>query len=229
MRLLLAEDEVELANALSAVLKHKNYSVDAVYNGIDAYNYAIAQDYDGIILDIMMPGMDGIQVLTKLREKGIDSPVLLLTAKSDIDDRITGLDSGADDYLTKPFAMGELLARIRVALKKSSDMAVIHPKSEVLSCGRVSLDKARHEVRVDTELVELTHREFSLLEYLLENKNIVMSRDTLLEKVCGYDYSGETNVIDVYVRYIRTKIDDAFGIKLISTVRGVGYVIKDEQ
>ena len=106
MRLLLAEDEVELANALSAVLKHKNYSVDAVYNGIDAYNYAIAQDYDGIILDIMMPGMDGIQVLTKLREKGIDSPVLLLTAKSDIDDRITGLDSGADDYLTKPIAKG---------------------------------------------------------------------------------------------------------------------------
>ena len=181
-----------------------------------------------MLLDVMLPELNGMELLRRLRRSS-NMPVIMVTARDAVMDKVSGLDLGADDYITKPFAIEELLARIRVALKKSSDMAVIHPKSDVLSCGRVSLDKARHEVRVDTVLVELTHREFSLLEYLLENKNIVMSRDTLLEKVCGYDYSGETNVIDVYVRYIRTKIDDAFGIKLISTVRGVGYVIKDEQ
>ena len=179
-----------------------------------------------MLLDIMLPELNGMELLRRLR-KSSSMPVIMVTARDAVMDKVSGLDLGADDYITKPFAIEELLARIRVALKRSADMAGIHTKSDVLSCGRVSLDKARHEVKVDTQLVELTHREFSLLEYLLENKNIVMSRDTLLEKVCGYDYSGETNVIDVYVRYIRTKIDDTFGIKLISTVRGVGYVIKD--
>ena len=227
-RILIVEDEKKIARFLELELTHEGYEVQTAGDGRSGLEQAQSWQPDLLILDLMLPELSGIEVCRRLRHDS-DVPIIMLTAKDDVSDKVMGLDMGADDYMTKPFAIEELLARIRVALKKSSDMAVIHPKSDVLSCGRVSLDKARHEVRVDTVLVELTHREFSLLEYLLENKNIVMSRDTLLEKVCGYDYSGETNVIDVYVRYIRTKIDDAFGIKLISTVRGVGYVIKDEQ
>ena len=227
-RILIVEDEKKIARFLELELTHEGYEVQTAGDGRSGLEQAQSWQPDLMILDLMLPELSGIEVCRRLRHDS-DVPIIMLTAKDDVSDKVMGLDMGADDYMTKPFAIEELLARIRVALKKSSDMAVIHPKSDVLSCGRVSLDKARHEVRVDTVLVELTHREFSLLEYLLENKNIVMSRDTLLEKVCGYDYSGETNVIDVYVRYIRTKIDDAFGIKLISTVRGVGYVIKDEQ
>ena len=184
--------------------------------------------YDLMLLDVMLPELNGMELLRRLRRTS-SMPVIMVTARDAVMDKVSGLDMGADDYITKPFAIEELLARIRVALKKSTEISASHISLDVLSCGSVSLDKARHEVKVGGKLVELTHREFSLLEYMLENKNIVLSRDTLLEKVCGYDYAGETNVIDVYVRYIRTKIDDAFGIKLISTVRGVGYVIKEEQ
>ena len=198
MRLLLAEDEVELANALSAVLKHKNYSVDAVYNGIDAYNYAIAQDYDGIILDIMMPGMDGIQVLTKLREKGIGSPVLLLTAKSDIDDRITGLDSGADDYLTKPFAMGELLARIRAMTRRRTEFA-----PSTLTFGNVSLN-------------------------LMLNHGTLISTERFMEKIWGYDSDAEINVVWVYISYLRKKLGLIGADVEIKATRGVGYTLEEK-
>ena len=227
-KILIVEDEEEIAMLEQDYLEINGFQTRIESDGEQAVELALTGEFDLILLDLMLPGKNGYDICREIRDK-VDVPILMVTARTESIDKVLGLGLGADDYITKPFAIEELLARIRVALKKSSDMAVIHPKSDVLSCGRVSLDKARHEVRVDTVLVELTHREFSLLEYLLENKNIVMSRDTLLEKVCGYDYSGETNVIDVYVRYIRTKIDDAFGIKLISTVRGVGYVIKDEQ
>ena len=225
-KILIVEDEESIAELEKDYLELSGFEVEIENDGEAGLKRAISEEFDLFILDLMLPGVDGFEICRRVREIK-NTPIIMVSAKKEDIDKIRGLGLGADDYITKPFAIEELLARIRVALKKSADMAGIHPKSDVLSCGRVSLDKARHEVKVDTQLVELTHREFSLLEYLLENKNIVMSRDTLLEKVCGYDYSGETNVIDVYVRYIRTKIDDAFGIKLISTVRGVGYVIKD--
>lgn len=209
MRLLLAEDEVELANALSAVLKHKNYSVDAVYNGIDAYNYAIAQDYDGIILDIMMPGMDGIQVLTKLREKGIDSPVLLLTAKSDIDDRITGLDSGADDYLTKPFAMGELLARIRAMTRRRTEFA-----PSTLTFGNGSQ--------------KLGNKEFQMIEALMLNHGTLISTERFMEKIWGYDSDAEINVVWVYISYLRKKLGLIGADIEIKATRGVGYTLEEK-
>lgn len=223
MRLLLAEDEVELANALSAVLKHKNYSVDAVYNGIDAYNYAIAQDYDGIILDIMMPGMDGIQVLTKLREKGIDSPVLLLTAKSDIEDRITGLDSGADDYLTKPFAMGELLARIRAMTRRRTEFA-----PSTLTFGNVSLNRQSFELEGPKGTQKLGNKEFQMIETLMLNHGTLISTERFMEKIWGYDSDAEINVVWVYISYLRKKLGLIGADIEIKATRGVGYTLEEK-
>ncbi|RGG68923.1 DNA-binding response regulator [Ruminococcus sp. AF17-6LB] len=223
MRLLLAEDELELANALSAVLKHKNYSVDAVYNGIDAYNYAIAQDYDGIILDIMMPGMNGIQVLTKLRKKGIDSPVLLLTAKSDIDDRITGLDSGADDYLTKPFAMGELLARIRAMTRRRTEFA-----PSTLTFGNVSLNRQSFELSGPNGSQKLGNKEFQMIEALMLNHGTLISTERFMEKIWGYDSDAEINVVWVYISYLRKKLGLIGADVEIKATRGVGYTLEEK-
>lgn len=225
--ILIVEDEEKIARFVELELKHEGYQVGKATDGRTGLDMAESGNYVLMLLDVMLPELNGMELLRRLR-KTSQMPVIMVTARDAVVDKVSGLDLGADDYITKPFAIEELLARIRVALKKSRG-AALQEQGNVLSCGVVELDKARHEVKVSGKLVELTHREFSLLEYLLENKNIVMSRDTLLEKVCGYDYAGETNVIDVYVRYIRTKIDDVYGIKLISTVRGVGYVIKDEQ
>lgn len=226
--ILIVEDEEKIARFVELELKHEGYEVGKAADGRTGLSMAESGKYDLMLLDVMLPELNGMELLRRLRRTS-SMPVIMVTARDAVMDKVSGLDMGADDYITKPFAIEELLARIRVALKKSTEISAAHISFDILSCGSVSLDKARHEVKVDGQLVELTHREFSLLEYMLENKNIVLSRDTLLEKVCGYDYAGETNVIDVYVRYIRTKIDDAFGIKLISTVRGVGYVIKEEQ
>ena len=226
--ILIVEDEEKIARFVELELKHEGYEVGKAADGRTGLSMAESGKYDLMLLDVMLPELNGMELLRRLRRTS-SMPVIMVTARDAVMDKVSGLDMGADDYITKPFAIEELLARIRVALKKSTEISAAHISSDVLSCGSVSLDKARHEVKVDGQLVELTHREFSLLEYMLENKNIVLSRDTLLEKVCGYDYAGETNVVDVYVRYIRAKIDDAFGIKLISTVRGVGYVIKEEQ
>lgn len=222
MRLLLAEDEVELANALSAVLKHKNYSVDAVYNGTDAYNYAISQDYDGIILDIMMPGMNGIEVLTKLREKGIDSPVLLLTAKSDIEDRITGLDSGADDYLTKPFAMGELLARIRAMTRRRTEFA-----PSTLTFGNVSLNRQSFELEGPKGTQKLGNKEFQMIETLMLNHGTLISTERFMEKIWGYDSDAEINVVWVYISYLRKKLGLIGADIEIKATRGVGYTLEE--
>ena len=173
----------------------------------------------------MLPELNGLEVLRRLRRVS-DIPIIMLTARDAVIDKVSGLDAGADDYITKPFAIEELLARIRTALKKR---IVTEKKNEdVISCGSLSLDKMKHKVMYDNTEIELTNREFNLLQILMENKNIVLTRDVLIEKVCGYDYIGETNVIDVYVRFLRNKIDDAFKTKIITTVRGVGYVIKDE-
>lgn len=222
MRLLLAEDEVELANALSAVLKHNNYSVDAVYNGTDAYNYAISQDYDGIVLDIMMPGMNGIEVLKKLRENGVQCPVLLLTAKSDIEDRITGLDSGADDYLTKPFAMGELLARIRAMTRRKTEFA-----PTTLAFGNVSLNRQSFELAGPKGAQKLGNKEFQMIETLMLNHGRLISTERFMEKIWGYDSDAEINVVWVYISYLRKKLSNIGANIEIKATRGVGYTLEE--
>ncbi|MBP7401595.1 MAG: response regulator transcription factor, partial [Clostridia bacterium] len=181
--------------------------------------------YDLVLLDIMLPGLNGMEVLRRLRAV-TDVPVIMLTARDAVMDKVSGLDNGADDYITKPFAIEELLARIRSALRKSrASKEAGDTPSAIEACG-IRLDVVRHAVFFEDRPVELTKREFDLLQCLLENKDIVLSRDTLLEKVWGYDYAGETNVVDVYIRYLRGKLDEPAGRKLIHTVRGVGYVVK---
>lgn len=222
--ILVVEDEEKIARFLELELKHEGYSVDKAGNGRDGLEKAESGTYDLMILDVMLPELNGFEVLRRLR-KTSQLPVIMLTARDAVMDKVSGLDGGADDYMTKPFAIEELLARIRLALKKKTENHSTQPGG--LCCGLLTLDPNRYEVHYGEELVELTHREFELLRVLLENKNIVVSRDTLLEKVCGYDYMGETNLIDVYIRYLRSKLDDRFGVKLIQTIRGVGYCIKD--
>lgn len=238
-KILIVEDEEKIARFVELELRHEGYEVGKASNGRDGLEMALTGEYGLVLLDVMLPELNGLEVLRRFR-KSSDLPVIMLTARDAVMDKVSGLDAGADDYITKPFAIEELLARIRTALKKYTNgktavnaTGIISPAaaeadSHILQCGRVSLNSGRHQVKVDDAQVELTNREFTLLQVLLENKDIVLSRDTLLEKVCGYDYMGETNVIDVYVRYLRTKIDDEFGIKLIHTVRGVGYVIKSD-
>lgn len=221
MRLLLAEDEKELSNALVAILKHNNYSVDAVYNGLDAYDYIIATDYDGIILDIMMPGLDGITVLKRIREKGNQTPVLMLTAKSQIEDRITGLDSGADDYLTKPFNMGELLARIRAMTRRKTEFA-----PNVLKVGNVTLDRERFVISTEEGgETKLGNKEFQVLEMLMLNRNVLISTERLMEKIWGFDAEAEISVVWVYISYIRKKLASVKADIEIKASRGVGYTL----
>ena len=224
IKILIVEDEEKIARFIELELVHEGYKVVKVNNGREGLEIAEKGEVDLVLLDVMLPELNGLEVLRRLR-KTSDIPVIILTARDAVMDKVSGLDAGADDYVTKPFAIEELLARIRTALKKR---VVTVKKEDILRCGLLTLDKMRHKVTYDNTEVELTNREFTLLQILMENKNIVLTRDVLIEKVCGYDYVGETNVIDVYVRFLRTKIDDAFKTKIITTVRGVGYVIKDE-
>lgn len=223
-KILIVEDEAKIARFIELELKHEGNEVDKAADGRSGLDMALANDYDLILLDVMLPMLNGLEVLRRFRQKK-ETPVIMLTARDSVMDKVSGLDAGADDYITKPFAIEELLARIRVALKKRAAVDAVHTNR--MTINGVTLDEDRHEVTVNGEEIELTNREFELLHTLMKNKNIVMDREKLMNAVCGYDYIGETNIIDVYVRYIRTKIDDRFGIKLISTVRGVGYVIKD--
>ncbi|MBE5944339.1 MAG: response regulator transcription factor [Lachnospiraceae bacterium] len=223
-KILIVEDEVNIARFVELELIHEGNEVDKAYDGREGLDKALSSDYDLILLDVMLPKLNGLEVLRRIRMEK-ETPVIMLTARDAVMDKVSGLDAGADDYITKPFAIEELLARIRVALKKKSGVTQATHK---LTIKEVTLDEDRHEVIVRGENVELTNREFELLHMLMVNKNIVLQREKLMNEVCGYDYMGETNIIDVYVRYLRTKIDDKFGIKLIQTVRGVGYVIKDD-
>lgn len=224
-KILIIEDEAKIARFVELELKHEGNEVEKALDGRTGLDMALQGNYDLILLDVMLPGLNGMEVLRRIRMEK-DVPVIMLTARDAVMDKVSGLDAGADDYITKPFAIEELLARIRVALKKRTGVNQVH--SDLLEIGEVKLDVDRHEVLVRGEEVELTNREFELLHTLMRNKNIVCDREKLMNEVCGYDYIGETNIIDVYVRYIRTKIDDHYGIKLIRTVRGVGYVIKDD-
>lgn len=225
IKVLVVEDEEKIARFIELELIHEGYKVIKVNNGREGLEIAEKGEVDLVLLDVMLPELNGLEVLRRLR-KTSDIPVIMLTARDAVMDKVSGLDAGADDYITKPFAIEELLARIRTALKKR--IVTVKKDEDVIKCGLLSLDKMKHKVMYDNNEIELTNREFTLLQILMENKNIVLTRDVLIEKACGYDYIGETNVIEVYIRFLRTKIDDVFNTKIITTVRGVGYVIKDE-
>lgn len=231
-RILIVEDEEKLARFTELELLHEGYETDKAFDGRSALEKALADNYDLILLDIMLPGLNGMEVLRRLRlEK--TTPVILLTARDSVMDKVAGLDAGAVDYITKPFAIEELLARIRVCLKihgsvQGSTEAAGKAEEGVQRWNQLRLDSVRHTVTWSGQTISLTNREFLMLQTLLENRDIVLSRDTLLERVCGYDYFGETNIVDVYVRHIRAKIDEVYGVKMLQTVRGVGYVIRSE-
>lgn len=225
-KILIIEDEPNIARFIELELQHEGYEISKCTDGREGLLLMESENFDLILLDIMLPGLSGLEVLRRIR-KTSDLPIILLTARDAVEDKVSGLDMGANDYVTKPFSIEELLARIRSCLRLSKNTKTI--LSETLKCGKLELDKARHSVFYDGTLVELTNKEFNLLAILLENMSIVLSRETLLERVWGYDYIGETNVVDVYIRYLRSKIDDAFNTKIIHTIRGVGYVIKEEQ
>ncbi len=229
-RILIIEDEEKIARFIELELLHEGYEAVKCGDGRTGLEMAESGGFSLVLLDIMLPELNGMEVLRRLRRTS-DVPVIMLTARDAVMDKVAGLDQGADDYITKPFAIEELLARIRLALRRSSHQAHENTQDtpdDLLRCGDLTLSPSRHEVKYAGKEIELTSREFDLLNTLLVNKNIVLSRDTLLGTVWGYDYMGETNVVDVYVRYLRSKIDEAFGISLIQTVRGVGYVIRDE-
>ena len=267
-RILVVEDEESLARFIELELLHEGYSVEKAYDGRSALELAISEDFDVILLDIMLPELNGFEVLRRL-QKEKQTPVILLTARDSVMDKVAGLDAGAIDYITKPFAIEELLARIRVVRKKKTanmnsqmsanmteqmsanmteqmssntseqmteagglrkpqnDGGAISAKEEgVISYKELSLDERKHRVTYSGQEITLTNREFLMLKTMMENKDIVLSRDYLLEHVCGYDYAGETNIVDVYVRHLRAKIDETFDVKFIHTIRGAGYVFK---
>ena len=229
--ILIVEDEEKLARFVELELLHEGYQVSKSGNGRDALTLAEEGDYDLILLDILLPRLNGLEVLRRLQQEQIGTPVILLTARDAVMDKVAGLDAGAVDYITKPFAIEELLARIRVGLKlhgRTSPAVTAVREEGTLYWKDLRLSEKRHQVTWNGQEIHLTNREFRMLQVLLENKNIVLSREILLEKVCGYDYMGETNVVDVYVRFLRSKIDEVYGEKMICTVRGVGYVIKEE-
>ena len=231
-KILIVEDEEKIARFVELELTHEGYEVDKVTDGRSGVEQALSGDYDLILLDVLLPQLNGMEVLRRIRRES-DVPVIMLTARDAVMDKVAGLDAGADDYITKPFAIEELLARIRVALKRREATpqqaeSVPEPDHHVLSIKGVTLDVERHEVRVGQDVIDLTNREFEVLKALMENRNVVMTRDRLVQLACGYDFVGETNIIDVYIRHLRSKIDDRYNIKLITTVRGVGYVIRED-
>jgi two-component system, OmpR family, copper resistance phosphate regulon response regulator CusR len=221
VKILIAEDEKKVASFVKKGLQEEGYVVDLASNGADGLELATGTSYDLIILDIYMPRLDGLTVLKKLREEKIRTPVLLLTVRATIEDKVLGLDSGADDYLTKPFAFQELLARVRALLRRQTESG-----TNVFRVGDLSLDSVRRVVMRGTQRIDLSLKEFSLLEYLMQNAGRVLTRTMIIDHVWNYDFDNETNVVDVYVNYLRKKIDTGHEPKLIHTVRGVGYVLK---
>jgi DNA-binding response OmpR family regulator len=216
------EDEIELSNALVALLKHSNYSVDAVYDGQDALDYLMTGNYDGAILDIMLPKMDGITVLKKIRAAGNSVPVLLLTAKTEIDDRVNGLDSGADDYLTKPFAMKELLARIRAMTRRQTETT-----DSILRFGNVRLDRITFQLSTPKDSLRLSNKEFQMMEMLMVCPGQIISADQFMEKIWGFDSETEQNVVWVYISYLRKKLTALDADIAIRASRGLGYTLEE--
>ena len=221
MRILLVEDNRRLSNSLLQSLVEDGYAVDPAYDGLEGEEMAQVYPYDAIILDIMLPKKNGLEVCRELRNQRVNVPIIMLTARDTVEDRVSGLDSGADDYLVKPFAMEELRARLRALLRRKSD-----DKSGLLKVGDLMLDPATHAVERAGQAVELTAKEFSLLEYLMRNANRVVTRSMVENHIWSYDFQASSNVVDVYVRRLRRKLDDPFEEKLIETVRGVGYRLR---
>lgn len=221
MRLLVVEDEFHLLDIIKKRLQKEHYSVDACADGMEAMDYIGLTAYDAIVMDIMLPGMSGLEILKRVRASGDMTPVLLLTAKDSIEDRVNGLDTGADDYLVKPFAFEELLARIRVMIRRRTAKEA-SGEVNVLEIADLKVDTRSHQVRRAEKLIELSSREYAVLEYMIRNQGTVLSRKSIEEHVWNYDYMGGSNMIDVYIRYLRKKLDDGFDKKLIHTVRGSG-------
>lgn len=222
MKLLYAEDEKALSEAVTDVLKYSKYTVDAVYNGRDAYDYAKAEKYDGIILDIMMPGMSGLEVLKRLRAEGNNTPVMLLTAKGETDDRITGFDAGADDYLPKPFNMKEFLSRVRAMLRRKEEFT-----PEILTMGNISLNMHSSELVCGDNKILLPKLEYQLLELLMLNRGICLSSETILVKLWGYDTDSDLGVVWVYISYLRKKLESVGANVSIKVKRNIGYILEE--
>lgn len=226
-RILLVEDEEKLARMVELELQYEGYEVDKAFDGSAGLEKALSGRFDLVLLDVMLPGMSGMEVLRRLRRES-QVPVIMLTARDAVMDKVSGLDLGANDYITKPFAIEELLARIRAAFRVTARPQE-EAKGETLAVGALILEPDSRQVTVNGQRVELTRKEFDLLEYLLRNKGKVVTRDALLDHVWGFDFVGETNAVDVYIRFLRSKIDEKFDLKLIRTVRGVGYVIEEAE
>ena len=224
MRLLIAEDDADISRALAALFEHNNYTVDTVTNGNDAYDYSVSGNYDGIILDIMMPGMDGLEVLKALRSAGCRTPVLLLTAKADIEDRVNGLDAGADDYLPKPFAANELLARVRAMLRRKENY-----QADVLQFEGLTLNLSTFELSFGGISMRLVSREFQMLQLLLQSPGTVISTEQFMERIWGWDSDAEVSIVWVYISNLRKKLDNLKCPVGIKAVRGVGYYIEKKQ
>ena len=222
MRILIAEDERDLNEILEEKLTSEGYGVDVCYDGIQAMEYLQSAEYDAVLLDVMMPGKDGFQVLREMRACGIKSPVLFLTARDSIEDRVQGLDLGADDYLTKPFAFRELMARVRAMIRKG-----YQTPSSILQVEDLVMDTGAHRVRRADQDIDLSAKEYALLEYLMMNAGQVLSREQIENHIWNFDYEGGTNVVDVYISYLRRKIDEGRDPRLIRTVRGVGYMLAE--
>ena len=226
MRILVVEDEKKINDIIVKTLKQEKYGVDSCFDGEEALDYIFSVEYDIILLDIMLPKRDGFEVLKSIRKKGIKTPVLFLTARDEIEDRVKGLDLGADDYLVKPFAFEELLARIRVLLRKNSGSG--EDTGNVLKIANLTVDCNKHEVFRDDVLIKLSAKEFSILEYMIRNRERVVSKEKIEEHVWDFDYEGGSNIVEVYIKFLRKKIDSDFSPKLIHTIRRVGYVLKVE-
>ena len=226
MRILVVEDEKKINDIIVKTLKQEKYGVDSCFDGEEALDYIFSVEYDIILLDIMLPKKNGFEVMESMRKKGIKTPVLFLTARDQIEDRVKGLDLGADDYLVKPFAFEELLARIRVVLRKNSVSG--EDSGNILKIANLTVDCNKHEVFRDDILIKLSAKEFSILEYMMRNKGRVVSKEKIEEHVWDFDYEGGSNIVEVYIKFLRKKIDNDFSPKLIHTIRRVGYVLKVE-
>ncbi|MFW5976856.1 MAG: response regulator transcription factor [Bacillota bacterium] len=221
-KIIIIEDEKQIARFMELELMHEGYRVEVVKDGKTGLKKVKEENYNLVLLDIMLPKLDGMEVCSKIREFS-DIPIIMVTAKDSTSNKVEGLDLGADDYITKPFEIEELLARIRALLRREK------PEGDegIYQIDNLVLDTDKHQVKRDDEIIDLTKKEYDLLEYLLRNEEVVISREQLLREICGYDYTGETNIVDVYIRYLRSKIDDPYDKKLIHTVRGVGYVLRE--
>lgn len=224
MRILVTEDDRAIAGAVRKRLEAENHAVDVCGTGTEAYDYIRLTDYDVIVMDIMLPEEDGLSVVRRVRSEGVTTPVLFLTARDSIADRVQGLDAGGDDYLVKPFALEELSARIRVLGRRSSPQT-----TSIITAGELTINTAAQSVTRNGKSISLTGREYALLEFLARNQGAVLSRERIEQKIFSYDYMGASNIVDVYIRYLRKKIDEGFDRKLIHTVRGVGYVLREEK